>query len=424
MENILDITQQDVQDSSIISYQYYEFNPQIGNSLNTPGEIVIQVYPQDEYFHPAESFLLFEGAIVKADGNAIGKTDAVTFTNNGMLYLFRLIQYQLNGTEIESIYSPGQATTIKKLLKNTKDSPGLLSCWEKDTSVLLTATDNDGFKIRKAYTSVDPVPPGTFSFIVRLSDIFGFAEDYNKVIYGMRQTIRLVRKGDDDALLRNATSATTDLKVNLEKISFVTAIVKPDDEHKMKLYNTIKSKELINLRFHEHCLETIQLPVSREVTWKLGVRNTRPRYIIFALQTDKGEDQTKNSSLFDHCKLTNLYVTLNSQRYPEVDYDMDFAKMKFARIYQDTMTFFNDYYSVDPIITGPQLSPVEYHKLYPIFAIDLTKQPERIKEPIIDVTLKAFFKENVAANTHAFALIISEKLIKLQSDGEKFNIVY
>ena len=422
--DILDITRNDIEDNSITSYQYYEFNPQIGNNLNTPGEIVIQVYPQDEYFHPAESFLLFEGAIVKANNDPIATTDAVTFTNNGMLYLFRLIQYQLNGTEIESIYSPGQATTMKKLLKNTKDSPGLLSCWEKDTSNTLTATGNDGFKIRHAYTTKDPVPPGTFSFIVYLSDIFGWAEDYNKVIYGLRQTIRLVRKSDKDALLRDNATAKTDFKVNLEKISFVTAIVKPNDEYKMKLYQTIKSKQLINLRFHENTLETIQLPQLKEVTWKLGVRNTRPRYILFALQTDKGEDQMKNPSIFDHCKLTNLYVLLNSQRYPEVDYEINFVKMKFARIYRDTMAFFNDYYSVDPVITGPQLSPTEYQKLYTIFAIDLTKQPEKIKEPIIDITLKAFFTENVSENTHAFAIIISEKLIKLQSDGEKFNVVY
>ena len=58
----------------------------------------------------------------------------------------------------------------------------------------LTTEANDGMKIRHAYTTVKPVPPGSFSFIIMLSDIFGLPEDYNKVFFGLRQTLRLVRR--------------------------------------------------------------------------------------------------------------------------------------------------------------------------------------------------------------------------------------
>ena len=115
---------------------------------------------------------------------------------------------------------------------------------------------------------------------------------------------------------------------------------------------------------------------------------------------------------------------LNSQRYPCVDYDIDFTKMRFARAYRDTMTFFSEYYNVDPVITGSQLSPMEFWKMYSIFVVDLTHQSEKIKEPVIDITLKMFFNAAVEEKTQCYALIMSERLINMQSDGQKFNIVY
>ena len=36
--------------------------------------------------------------------------------------------------------------------------------------------------------------------------IFGFMDDYSKVTYGMRDTLQLIRKDDDDALFRIAAA--------------------------------------------------------------------------------------------------------------------------------------------------------------------------------------------------------------------------
>ena len=44
----------------------------------------------------------------------------------------------------------------------------------------------------------------------------------------------------------------------------------------------------------------------------------KPRFIIVGFQTAKDGDQTKNPSTFDHVNLKNVYVMLNSDRYPAV----------------------------------------------------------------------------------------------------------
>ena len=43
----------------------------------------------------------------------------------------------------------------------------------------------------------------SFGFIVPLKDIFGFCDDYTKVIYGLKHTLTLVRRNDNDAIIRN-----------------------------------------------------------------------------------------------------------------------------------------------------------------------------------------------------------------------------
>ena len=39
-------------------------------------------------------------------------------------------------------------------------------------------------------------------------------DDYSKVTYGMRDTLQLIRKGDDDALFRTAAAGVAKVKVS------------------------------------------------------------------------------------------------------------------------------------------------------------------------------------------------------------------
>ena len=54
----------------------------------------------------------------------------------------------------------------------------------------------------------------------------------------------------------------------------------------------------------------------------------KPRFIIVGFQTAKDGDQTKNPYTLDHVNLKITYVTLNSDRYPSVDYNLSFSNHK------------------------------------------------------------------------------------------------
>jgi len=94
----------------------------IYTDLNRPGEIRINIETQDLFTHPRESYLFFDGKLVKnADDAVYGNNDVITLTNNAMIHLFSNIKCQLSGQEIESLFHPGQATTMLVLLKFPDD---------------------------------------------------------------------------------------------------------------------------------------------------------------------------------------------------------------------------------------------------------------------------------------------------------------
>jgi len=144
-----------------------------------------------------------------------------------------------------------------------------------------------------------------------------------------------------------------------------------------------------------------------------------------AFQTDKSGDQQHNPSIFDHCNLTNMFVMLNSSIYPEIDCDdTNFTQQKFSRVYGDAAAFRTKFYNAEELISSPNITPADYKELFPMFIFDVTKQSEKLKNSVTDIQIKAQFSENVAANTEAFAIVISDKSLIFQSDGQKMHVEY
>ena len=246
MNSILRITDPILSDDSRDKYEYIEYNPVVGANLDS-GDIRINIETQDIFTHPSESFLLIEGQLVKDYDTPYADADVISLINNGMMYLFKNIKYQLSGQDIENVLHPGQATTMLGLLKYPDDfskSQGLNQLWYKDTTINADLANNVGFKIRHDYIITNSNPAGTFSFRVPLKHIFGFCEDYNKILYGMKQTLTLTRDNDNDDVIFRVNAAANG-KIRLDKITWYMPHVMPADKDEMELYKIIERKEKV-----------------------------------------------------------------------------------------------------------------------------------------------------------------------------------
>ncbi|XP_065671719.1 uncharacterized protein LOC136089595 [Hydra vulgaris] len=423
---VLNFTEMPIVDNGIERFEFHEYEPNNGTNLNA-GQITINIEQQFLFTLPSEGFLSFEGQTVKADGTAYANADAVALTNNGIMHLFSEISYKLSNQNIETIFNPGQATTMLGMLKypnNFQLAQGLNQLWYKDSSTTAVLADNSGFALRQVYIIQKPTKKETFSFCVPLRHIFGFCYDYYKVIYGLKHTINLVRQSDDDAIFKLASVAA--VKVNLNKISLFMPHVLPSDEERFKLYKQIKSKVTLPVSFCQRQCDSISVPEDTSFSWRLSLKLSpdNPRHIIVGFQTNKRLDQNANASIFDHNDLKNMYIMLNQERYPAVDYNLSFPNQQISRVYRDAAVFIEKFYGMNELITQSNINLSDYKDLYPLFAFNISNQSERLKSTTTDVKIKATFNTAVPAGTMAYAVVISDRMIEFQSDGNKMNIFY
>ena len=427
--NILRITDPIITDESIIEYEHLEYNPIVGTNLNDGGDITITIELQDVFSHPSESFLLIEGQLIENDGASTPYQNAneVTLTNNGMMYLFKRIRYDLAEKEIETVQHPGQATTMLGLLKYPDDfskSIGLNQLWFKDTNLDANRAVNLGFNARQDYIIQRPDPKGTFSFRIPLKHIFGFCEDYNKIIYGMKQTLTLTRDNNDNAIFRdNAVNAG---KVTLIKISWYMPKVIPADKEKMEIFKIIEKKEKLPVAYRMIQCATAQITQTPSFNWRLSVKSSPevPRFIVVGFQTNKNNNQVTNPAIFDHVGVKSIHCTLNSVRYPKTDYKISFDRFQFSRVYGDAALFRTKFFNMNEMISNPNFTPAEYKDLYPLFVFDVSKQSERLQYSTTDIQIHIDFDPNPPANTIGYAVLLSDRLAHFQSDGQKFNFDY
>ena len=443
MADILQITEDIPVDDSIYDYEYKEYNPIAGTNLNR-GSIVITIESQDIYTHPAESFLIIEGRLIKlavGPGRAdipYDEDTVISLINNGIMYLFSDVRYHLASHEIEVLQNPGYATTMLGMLKYPDDfnkSQGLNQLWVPDTPIADNNTanmDNLGFKKRENHIINDSDPRGTFSFKIPLKHFLGFCEDYKKVLYGMQQRLTLTRSGNiQDSIFR--ANAADEGRILIDKISWFMPHVIPSDAYRLQLDKIIEKKEKIPVGYRMLQCDSTQVPHNiKPFSWRLGVKSSPdiPRFIIIGFQSGKNNRQTRNPAIFDHLFVRNIYVTLNAKRYPDTDYENDFTTNKYSRIYGDASLFRKKFFNMDELVSNPGIDPNNYKHIYPLYLFDVSKQSEKLKTSVSDIHIKASFGnapggvDNPPADTMAYAVIISDRLFHFVSDGSKItNIV-
>ena len=252
----------------------------------------------------------------------------------------------------------------------------------------------------------------------------------------MQQKLTLTRTDDNNTIFKGAGAVVAnadDGEVVLTRIRWFMPHVIPSDAYRLQLDKVIEKKEKIPVGYRMLQCDSTQVPTNQKTfTWRLGVKSSPdiPRFIIVGFQADKNNNQTTNPAIFDFLFVRNIYVTLNAKRYPDTDYDNDFTKNQYSRIYGDASLFRKKFYNMDEIISNPGIDPSDYKDLYPLYLFDVTKQSEKLKTSVSDIHVKAFFNDdptganNPPANTMAYAVIISDRLFHFVSDGSKItNIV-
>ena len=205
----------------------------------------------------------------------------------------------------------------------------------------------------------------------------------------MKQTLTFTRNNDNDAIFR--ANAAANGKIRLDRISWYMLHVMPADKPKMDLYKIIEGKETLQVGYRMIQCVNASVPQTTLFTWDLKSSESAevPRFIIVGFQTNKSNNQRQNPALFDKVGVNNIYVMLNSRKYPTVDYNISFPEQEVSRPYGDTALFRSKFFNMDVLVSNFNFTLLEFTDLYPLFVFDVSKQSEKLKYSTINIQIMA-----------------------------------
>ncbi|XP_076643541.1 uncharacterized protein LOC143353820 [Halictus rubicundus] len=382
-DDILNISKAPIFENRITKIELHTYNPYANTTFGNNDEIRIPIQQQDLYTLPCRSFLYVEG-ILSLPGKIELSTeesciDTASLDNNTVPFMFEEIRYELNGVEI---------STKSVALSNAAWVYG-------NDSSMPTATTTAAIN---------------FNFCVPMSILLGFCEDYKRVVINARHELILIRSRTDANALHGSSNNAKPV-LDLHKIQWRMPHVTLDDIHKLTMLRILDSGRPISMSFRSWDLyEYPLLQATTKHTWaiKTAPQMEKPRYVIFALQTDRRNSVTKKATRFDHCALANIRLYLNSETCPYDDLNIDFKNGKYALLYDMYAKFQESYYG-----NGEALLDVANFLLYaPLVVLDSSRQNEALKNATIDVRIEFECRADVPPSTTAYCLIIHDSIVE------------
>ncbi|XP_036147653.1 uncharacterized protein LOC118647252 [Monomorium pharaonis] len=368
MTDILNIGDEPIFDDRIVKIETHTYNPFANTTFGHSDEIRIPIHQQDLYTLPFKSFLYIEG---KVTINKPAEGFSVVLGNNCVAFMFDEIRYKLDGVEIDRNRNVGITSTLKNYATVSSDK----------NVILRNAGWISGWDVN-----------GYFNYCVPLNMLLGFCEDYRRVVINARHELILIRaRNDNNSLMGSSELEST---IDIFKIQWRMPHVLLNEIHKLSY-----SGERTQTTKHSWTIKTAT-----------QLEKPSKRYVIFALQTGRKNIVSEDLSRFDHCKLTNVKLYLNSECYPYDDMNLDFDKNKWAILYDMYARFCKGYYGYEYL--EPNLTTSTFLLNGPFVIIDCSRQNKSIKSATVDVRIEFECKENVSMNTTAYCLIIHDRVVQ------------
>lgn len=385
--NILNITDSVAEENIITNQQFHTYSP-YSQSFENNDEVRITIQ-SDLIVLPSQSYLYIDFSAAKNDGAPFGEDEAI-FAYNFTAHMFSEMRYELNGIEVDRNKSPGITTTMKCLL----------ACKSEDERSYVVFNE----------FSTKSITAGKYRMVIPLRFLFGFCDDFRKVILKCKHELILVRSRTNERMYQ----ANADiLKLTINKIQWKMPHVTLSDSAKLMMLNIEKRNQKLNIPFRSWDLyELPSLPTTDRHSWtiKTTTQVRKPRYVIVAFQTNRNS-VVNDSSEFDHCNISNIKLYLNNQRYPYDDLNLAITEKHFHELYYTMQNIQQTYYN-EISFYNPVGYDLTSFAIRPLFGFDCTKSEENGKKGMVDVRLELESTRNFPANTTVYCLIIHDNLVQ------------
>ena len=303
-----------------------------------------------------------------------------------------------------------------KLLTSSKGSDDLSIGFDRDRNR------------RQRELTINKTQKGKYHVRIYLKDVFGFAEYQDKGTYGLGYKLTLTRNTNNAVL--NKDNAINNGRVKINAIEWYLPHYTPSIQQQSILSKQILNKTPTQIQYPERSVFMKELNTQNFWTFELGTQEgiNIPIWIFIGFQqNDRQHDQNLNNDTFVRLPVISAQVVIGTERYPDsailLNYDDDDYSQGYGQIKEAFRALTKD------DILKPYISEDDFRSFnegniigYNIYAFDIRYQKNFENAQPVKVEFK--FSENVVAGIYGYALVLTNKLISISSDGQRmFDLV-
>ena len=392
-------------DKSIHKIDFIKYSPSSLATINNNNSNISIIFPrEDAYICLQNSYISLEFEVLKNDETRYADGDQISLVNFGPVALFSEAKLTTSsGKHLEKVDNLHPISLMYKLLTSNQQTSQFMYGFEESQAT------------RRQELTNNKTEKGTFFVRIRLSDIFGFA-DQEKITYGLGYSLTLKRNNNNDPIIRdNGVDAA---KIVIKDISWYIPHYTPSMENQQLVMDQILDKDPTELYYIERVVFRKDVNTNNNWTFQLGSSGeSTPSFIIVAFQArNKIDSQTHDNAIFDRLPVSNAVCKIGSEKYPDDGIECDYDRDKYDQAYSEIENFY--LLKSETNLLNPFIDLHKFRTNYNFYVFDLSKQKDNIASQPIRLEFKFSAAINVA-DYIAYALVLTPKLISISSDGQR-----
>ena len=398
----------------ITKCEYIRHSPSEISTINTANsQVYINIPREDSVISLLNSYLEINFDILHAatinryvDGNDI------MIVNLGPIALFSNFRLTTSsGKHLENFDHAHVVSLMYKLLTSRKGSDDLSIGFDRDRNRRQRELTNNKPQKRKFHNRI------------YVKDVFGFAEYQEKATYGLGYKLTLTRNSDNAVL--NKGNAINNAKIKINAIEWFVPHYTPSMQQQSILSKQIINKTPTQIQYSERSVFMKEVITQTFWTTELGIQegiNILLWIFIGFQQNDRQHDQNLNNDTFVRLPVISAQVVIGTKRYPDsgilLNYDDDYYSQGYGQIKEAFKALTKDetlqpYISEDDFRSSNEGNNIGYN----IYAFDIRYQKNFENAQPVKVEFK--FSENIHAGLYGYALVLTNRLASITSDGQR-----
>ena len=402
-------------DRKILKCDNIRYSPAETSTINTPNsQIYINVPREDSVISLLNGYLDLSFEVIKKDDNSrYANGNDIRLVNLGPIALFSNFKLTTSiGKHLEDFSHAHLVSLMYKPITSSRDN--------NDLSIGFDHSRNR----RKDELALNKNIKGKYHVKIMLKDVFGYAEHQEKSTYGLGYKLTLTRNKDDAGI--DKAGGIADARIKIDHNHWYVPHYTPSIQQQSILSKQILSKTPTELTYVERSVFMKEVNNQNLWNFELGSHENMnvPIWIIIGFQQrDRQNSQNLNNDTFCRLPVVSAQCIIGTEKYPDAGILLNYDDDDYSQGYHQIKEAFRALTKDD--ILQPYISEADFRRSnvaandigYNLYVFDVRYQKNFTNSQPIKVEFK--FEGIVPNDINGYALVLTNKLVSVSSDGQR-----